>query len=94
MTPHLPKAEVGIRELHDQLSRYVRHVREGGEVVVTVHGRPVARITPIDDGPDQLAALREQGLITEPTRQRRAPAPGERVRAAGSVSDFVADQRQ
>jgi hypothetical protein len=29
------KSEVGVRELHDQLSRYIRHVAEGGEIVVT-----------------------------------------------------------
>src|SRR5665811_2606443 len=30
-----PKAEVGVRELHDQLSRYLHHVSSGAEVVVT-----------------------------------------------------------
>jgi antitoxin (DNA-binding transcriptional repressor) of toxin-antitoxin stability system len=36
-------AEVGVRELHDRLSRYVQHVKDGGEVVVTMRGPRVAR---------------------------------------------------
>jgi hypothetical protein len=31
--------EVGVRELHDRLSRYVQHVKDGGEMVVTMRGR-------------------------------------------------------
>ena len=49
MTPHREplKAEVGVRELHDRLSRYVRYVRDGAEVVVTIRGRRVARLVPV-----------------------------------------------
>jgi prevent-host-death family protein len=60
------KREVGIRELHDQLSRYVRHVAAGSEVVVTMRGEPVARLTPIEVA-DPLADLRRRGLVQEPT---------------------------
>ena len=38
--------EVGIRVLRDNLSRYISRVREGEEVIVTDHGKPVARIAP------------------------------------------------
>jgi prevent-host-death family protein len=48
MTPHPAplKSEVGVRELHDRLSRYVQHVKDGAEVVVTMRGRRVARLVP------------------------------------------------
>jgi prevent-host-death family protein len=36
--------EVGVRELRDGLSRHLAAVREGAEVTVTDHGRPVARL--------------------------------------------------
>ena len=39
---------VGIRELRDGLSRHLAEVRAGRTVTVTDHGRPVARIVPID----------------------------------------------
>src|SRR5215212_1953396 len=51
MTPHPEplKTEVGVRELHDRLSRYVQHVQDGAEVVVTMRGRRVARLVPVDE---------------------------------------------
>ncbi|WP_249011659.1 type II toxin-antitoxin system Phd/YefM family antitoxin [Conexibacter sp. DBS9H8] len=33
-----------MRELHDHLSAYVRLAADGGQVIVTMHGRPVARL--------------------------------------------------
>lgn len=87
------KDEVGVRELHDRLSRYVRHVADGGEVVVTIRGRRVARLTPIDRE-DPLADLRARGLIQEPEGPRIRAVGRKRVKATGSVSDLVADQRR
>jgi prevent-host-death family protein len=72
MTPHreMPlRREVGVRELHDQLSRYVRHAAEGGEVIVTMRGRPVARLTPLPSA-DPFATLRARGLIRPGRRPR------------------------
>lgn len=49
MSNHL---RVGIRELRQNLSVYVREVRERGRSYeVTEHGRPVARLTPLTDAP-------------------------------------------
>src|SRR5438093_687649 len=71
MTPHSEplKTEVGVRELHDRLSRYVQHVQDGAEVVVTMRGRRVARLVPVDEI-DPLADLRARGLVREPTAPR------------------------
>jgi prevent-host-death family protein len=95
MTPHRGplKSEVGVRELHDRLSRYVQHVRDGGEVVVTMRGRRVARLVPVDEV-DALADLRARGLIREPTGPRSPRAGRARLKAGKPVSDLVADQRR
>jgi prevent-host-death family protein len=87
------KPEVGVRELHDQLSRYVRHVAEGGEVVVTMRGRAVARLTPVD-ATDPLADLRARGLVEEPVRPKRRAKGRKRLPATASVSDLVDEQRR
>ena len=87
------KSEVGVRELHDHLSRYVQHVKDGGEVVVTMRGRRVARLVGVDDV-DPLADLRARGLVHEPTAPRGPRAQRERLKAAEPVSDLVADQRR
>jgi prevent-host-death family protein len=95
MTPHPEplKTEVGVRELHDRLSRYVQHVQDGAEVVVTMRGRRVARLVPVDEI-DALADLRARGLVREPTTPRSPRARRARLRTATPVSDLVADQRR
>ena len=95
MTPQSEplKTEVGVRELHDRLSRYVQHVQDGAEVVVTMRGRRVARLVPVDEI-DPLADLRARGLVREPTAPRTPRGRRARLKAAKAVSDLVADQRR
>ncbi len=40
----MAERRIGIRELKSKLSECVREVRDGGTIVVTEHGRPVARM--------------------------------------------------
>lgn len=82
---------VGVRELKNNLSRYLEGVRQGGEVLVTDRGRPVARLVPVDGPTDRLAALVAAGLVSPPRSPRR-PLP-EPISTAGPVSDLVAEQR-
>ena len=95
MTPHQTglKAEVGVRELHDQLSRYVRHAAAGGEVVVTMRGERVARLSSLDVS-DPLADLRARGLVREPSQPKRKVTRRKRIRSSASVSDLVSEQRR
>ena len=83
--------EVGIRELRDHLSRYLERVQRGEEVVVTDHGRAIARVLPMS-GERTIDRLIAQGLVT-PAKQpkRKRPRP---LRTAGPVSDLVAEQRR
>ncbi|MDQ6701121.1 MAG: type II toxin-antitoxin system prevent-host-death family antitoxin, partial [Acidobacteriota bacterium] len=37
---------IGIRELKDNLSRYIRRIEAGERIVVTAHGRAVAELVP------------------------------------------------
>jgi prevent-host-death family protein len=83
--------EVGIRELRDQLSKYLNKVRGGEELVITDRGRAVARVVPLveERSIDRLVA---EGLVT-PAQNRRS-RPLKRIETEGSVSDLVADQRR
>jgi prevent-host-death family protein len=38
--------ETGVRELKDNLSRYIRRIEAGERIVVTAHGRVVAELVP------------------------------------------------
>ena len=87
------RIDVGVRDLKNNLSRYLDQVRTGVEVVVTDRGRPIARLSGIDDvAGDKLAALIEAGLVRPPTaKMRQRPVP---LRSQGSVSELVAEQRR
>jgi prevent-host-death family protein len=91
MTLHGREYEVGVRELHDRLSEHLDRVERGAAVVVTRRGRPIARLSRIDEE-DPVADLVRRGLITAPTRAR-SPRRA-RVTAKGSVSDLIAEQRR
>ncbi len=55
---------VGVAQLKAKLSEYLARVRAGEEVLITDHGRPVARIVAAKDEEDQHQAdLERRGLI-------------------------------
>jgi prevent-host-death family protein len=54
---------VGIRELRQDLSRYLRRVRSGERLTVTEHGRPVAVLSPWADAGHMLERLVAQGRL-------------------------------
>ena len=81
---------VGIRELRDGLSRHLASVRAGKTVTITDHGRPVARIVPVDR-PSALERLIDDGRV-RPARAPKTELP-EPLQIQGTVSDLVADQR-
>jgi prevent-host-death family protein len=87
------RIEVGVRDLKNNLSRYLDQVETGVKVVVTDRGRPIARLKGMADEPNnKLAALIEAGLVRPPTSKvRQRPVP---LRSSGSVSELVAEQRQ
>ena len=55
----MAKQQVSLREANQHLSRYVAAVEQGGEVLITRRGRPVARLTGI---PERKRLSREQRL--------------------------------
>ncbi len=83
--------QVGVRELRNNLSRYLERVRGGEEVIVTDRGSAVARVLPVTTE-RVLDRLIAEGVVTPaPQAKRRAGAP---IKGTGSVSDLIADQRR
>ncbi len=79
MSPRKAKPErVGIRELRQNLSVYVKRVREEGRAYeVTERGEPVARLTPLVDRPmTRIEQMIADGRITPAARAwSDVPAP-------------------
>ena len=85
--------EVGIREFRADLSRLVKLVHGGEELVVTDHGKPVARLVPMS-GERKIDRLIREGLVIpapNPWRANRTlPKP---IEGAGPLSDLVNEGR-
>jgi prevent-host-death family protein len=54
---------IGIRELRQQASKYLREVERGETFEVTEHGRPVARLVPIPNESARDRMIAEGRLI-------------------------------
>jgi prevent-host-death family protein len=86
--------EVAVSVLRAEFKDWVERARRGEEVVVTERGVPVVRLVPVDATP-VIERLTREGVISPPRRSGRPKATGrERVRARGSVSDLVSEQRR
>ncbi len=72
-----PIAQIGIRELRSTVAATMRRAGAGERIVVTVDGRPVAQLGPLD--PDRAGVslwdLAAAGLVEPPRRPDRPPAP-------------------
>jgi prevent-host-death family protein len=91
MTLHPDHYEVGVRELHDRLSEHLERVQQGSQLLVTRHGRPIARLSAVDSD-DTSEDLAKRGLIQPATHARGARRA--HIDAVDSVSDLVAEQRR
>lgn len=90
---------VGIKELKDRLTEYLRHAQQGEEIVITKRGKPIAMIQsigsiqPPSSMEARLARLAHQGRVLLPTRK-----PSKRiqtVKATGpSASQTILEDRR
>ena len=84
-----------MRDLKNHLSAHLDRVKEGEEILVTEHGRPIARLSPVGADIDRMTALVEAGIVRAPrTAKRQLPAKRVRLSGGGSADDEVAEQRR
>jgi prevent-host-death family protein len=90
---------VGIKELKNRLTHYLRRTKAGEEVIVTERGKPIALLQPIRSATtvrsleSRLAQLEAQGFLTaaqgKPLRRIR------RVKVSGPpLSRIIVDDRR
>lgn len=91
---------VGVRELKNRLSEYLRQVRAGEGVLVTDRGQVVAEFTPPGQGatdpsvPPGLLALARRGLMTIGAPPGADPYPPmRRTRRRHSAAELLNEER-
>jgi prevent-host-death family protein len=92
----MAERRIGIRELKSKLSECVREVRGGWTIVVTEHGRPVARmIADASSLDERLEVLANAGRILWSGRRLTSTTPVARVRGSRkTVADLVSENRE
>lgn len=92
---------VGIRELKTNLSRYVKEVKGGDEILVSERGRIIARLAPVEPHSDAarlqalLLKLAAEGQIILPRIHKKAARPARRKKVKGTpFSDAVLEGRR
>lgn len=91
----MKERSIGIRELKAKLSECVRDVKMGATIVVTEHGRRVARFVPESGSLDErLDTLKNSGTILWSGRRLPRVKPAVRVRGRRSVADIVVENRE
>lgn len=91
------KDTYSLYETKAKLSAIIRRVREGHHIVVTLHGKAVAEIRPVDSSQggldERLDRLAERGILVRPRQRERLDA--RRVaRRPGALARFLADRNE
>lgn len=84
--------DVGVRELKQQLSRYLERVARGETIRVTDRGVPKAILAPLPATP-RLEEGIAQGWITRATGRAAPPARVRRARATVPIAESLAEDR-
>jgi len=86
------RVEVGVRELKNRLSHFIDLAQVGNEVIVTEHGKPVARLVPVSEDDSRLQKLIDAGIVT-PAIDSRRPRPQGRIVVNKSMSELIREMR-
>lgn len=86
---------VGVRDLKARLSEYLRQVSQGKTVIITDHGRPVGRLSPVEQPFDErLKALQNAGLVAWNGKKLEPVTPAAINRGGQQVSDILVEMRE
>ncbi len=88
------RVRVGVRELRQNLSVYLRRTLAGETLEVTDRGRPVALLTPIPERADPIARLAADGRITPARRLLEERGPPLEVELKRPLSDVLEELRE
>jgi len=91
---------VGIKELKNRLTYYLKLTKEGNRIIVTDRGSPVAIIQSIDGMrnktgiEERLASLAKRGMLRLPLKKGKL-LPFKSVKAAGKpASEIIIEERR
>jgi len=91
---------VGIKELKNKLTRYLRLVREGDHIIVTDRGAPIAILHGLDHIEEEagveerLASLAKRGMLRLPLEQGKLTAFKSIDTTGRPASEIIVEERR
>ncbi len=94
----MQSASVGIRDAKMHLSKYIKMVQRGTEVIITDRGRPVGKIVPIQKKDltleERIKVLEDQGLIEKQTTKHMKKIPSPIPVSENVAQQFLREDRE
>ena len=94
----MQSASVGIRDAKMHLSKYLKMVQKGIEVIITDRGRPVGKIVPIQSKDltleERIKMLEDQGLIEKQSKKRMKKIPSPIPVSDNIAQKFLQEDRE
>ena len=91
----MSEIRVGVRDLKSRLSEYLRQVKQGQIVIITDHGHPVGRLSPVEQLLDErMKALQDAGLVSWNGQKLKPITPAAVNRGEQQVSDILVEMRE
>ena len=89
------EVNVGVRELKNQLSKYLQQVKAGKTILITEHGQMVGRIIPMHHSlDDRMQYLRQAGIIAWNGKKVKRVKPVARIRGKKTVAQLLLEDRE
>jgi prevent-host-death family protein len=85
--------DVNVRELRQNISKYLRRVLQGERLRVLSRGRPVAILGPLTDGSGAVARLIAEGRLAPARGRVDELGPPLEVGRGMTISDALEEQR-
>jgi prevent-host-death family protein len=94
----MQSASVGIRDAKMHLSKYIKMVQRGVEVIITDRGRPVGKIVPIQNKDltleERIKVLEDQGLIEKKPAKHMKKIPSPIPVSDNTAQKFLQEDRE
>jgi prevent-host-death family protein len=89
--------QVGIRDVKIHLSKYLRLVKQGREIILTERGRPIGKIVPMGINEislkDRIKDLEESGML-EPEKKKSKIFPPIPVKGIKTAQEYLQEDRE
>jgi prevent-host-death family protein len=88
------RPRVGVRELRQNLSVYLRRTLAGETLEVTDRGQPVALLAPLPERADVISRLAADGRITPASRRLGEHGPPLEIELEHPLSELLEESRE